>query len=126
MRGISFWFVFLGTLFALAGMAWGVQMSMTQDHQLAPAHAHNNLIGYVTMVIYGFYYALVPVASKSRLALVHFWVALVGSLTFGAGIAMAIQQKGEVLVQVSTLFVLAGMLIFAWTVWANRSALMSN
>lgn len=93
---------------------------------LAPAHAHNNLIGYVTMVIYGFYYALVPVAAKSRLALVHFWIALIGSLTFGAGIAMAIQQKGEMLVQVSTLFVVAGMLIFAWTVWANRSALMSN
>lgn len=78
------------------------------------------------MVIYGFYYALVPVAAKSRLALVHFWIALIGSLTFGAGIAMAIQQKGEMLVQVSTLFVVAGMLIFAWTVWANRSALMSN
>lgn len=126
MRGVSFWFVFLGTLFALAGMVWGVQMSISTDHLLAPAHAHNNLIGYVTMVIYGFYYALVPVAAKSRLALVHFWIALIGSLTFGAGIAMAIQQRGEMLVQASTLFVVAGMLIFAWTVWANRSALMSS
>ncbi len=123
MKGIAFWFIFLGALFALVGMAWGVQMSISQDHLLAPAHAHNNLIGYVTMVIYGVYYALVPAAGTKRLALVHFWIALIGSATFGAGIAMAVQQRGEVLVQISTLFVIAAMIIFAWTVWSNRAAL---
>ena len=97
----------LELLFALVGMAWGVQMSISTDHLLAPAHAHNNLIGYVTMVIYGFYYGLVPAAAKSRLALVHFWIALIGAATFGLGIAMAIQRKGDMMVQISTLFVIA-------------------
>jgi hypothetical protein len=123
MKNVSFWFVFVGTLFALIGMGWGIQMSISQDHLLAPAHAHNNLIGYVTMIIYGFYYALVPAAGKARLALIHFWIALIGAATFGVGIALAIQQKGEVVVQISTLFVIAAMAIFAWTVWANRAGL---
>ena len=126
MKSLPFWFVALGTLFVLVGMGWGIQMSITTDHTLAPAHAHNNLIGFVTMTIYGFYYRLVPTAANSRLALIHFWVALIGAVTFGPGIVLAITGQGEVLVQISTLFVLAAMLIFAWTVWTNRAGLTNS
>ena len=63
MKTLPYWFVAVATLFVIAGMAWGVQMSITQDHLLAPAHAHNNLIGFVVMVVYGFYYRLVPAAA---------------------------------------------------------------
>ncbi|MEO6013670.1 MAG: hypothetical protein ABIQ30_08825 [Devosia sp.] len=123
MKSLPYWFVALSTLFVLVGMAWGVQMSITQDHLLAPAHAHNNLIGFVTMAVYGFYYRLVPAAAMKRLALIHFWVALVGALTFAPGFALAILGKGEMVVQISTLFVLAAMVIFAWTVWTNKAGL---
>ena len=90
-----------GPLFALVGMAWGIQMSIAQDFPLAPAHAHHNLIGLVVMTIYGFYYRLVPVAASKRLAVVHFWIALIGAVTFGPGIAMATLGQGEVLVQIA-------------------------
>jgi len=123
MKSLPYWFIGIATLFAIVGMCWGVQMSITQDYQLAPAHAHNNLIGLVVMSIYGFYYRLVPAAAGKRLALVHFWVALIGALTFGLGVALAILSITEVVVQVSTLFVLASMVIFSWTVWTNRTGL---
>ena len=123
MKSLPYWFIGLATLFAIFGMCWGVQMSITQDYQLAPAHAHNNLIGFVTMTIYGVYYRLVPVAASRRLATVHFWVALIGALTFGLGIALAILSITEIVVQVSTLFVLGSMIIFSWTVWTNRAGL---
>ena len=123
MKTLPYWFFGISTLFVIAGMAWGVQMSVTQDFTLAPAHAHNNLIGFVIMAIYGIYYRLVPVAANKRLALVHFWIALIGALTFAPGIAMTLLGKGEMLVQISTLFVLGSMLIFAWTVWTNKAGL---
>ena len=123
MKSLPYWFVGLATLFAVFGMAWGVQMSIVQDHTMAPAHAHNNLIGFVTMMVYGFYYRLVPGAADKMLARVHFWVALIGALTFGPGIAMTLVGGSEMLVQISTLFVLGAMLIFAWTVWTNRAGL---
>jgi cbb3-type cytochrome oxidase subunit 1 len=123
MKSLPYWFVALATLFVIVGMIWGVQMSITQDHLLAPAHAHNNLIGFVVMTVYGFYYRLVPAAANTRLAVVHFWLALIGALTFGPGVALAILAKGEVLIQISTLFVLASMLIFAFTVWTNKAGL---
>jgi len=126
MKTLPYWFVAVATLFVIAGMAWGVQMSITQDHLLAPAHAHNNLIGFVVMVVYGFYYRLVPAAAATRLALIHFWVSLLGALTFAPGIALAILGKGEMLVQVSTLLVLASMLVFAWTVWTNKAGLTNS
>ena len=55
--------------------------------------------------------------------MIHFWVALIGALTFGLGIALAILGKTEIVVQISTLFVLGSMIIFSWTVWTNRAGL---
>ena len=123
MKSLPYWFVGVGSLFVLAGMAWGIQMSMTQDFTLAPAHAHNNLIGFVIMTVYGFYYRLVPAAASKRLALIHFWVALISALVFVPGIAMAITGKGETLAEVGSILVVLSMLIFAWTVWTNRAGL---
>ncbi|MGA9411119.1 MAG: hypothetical protein WBV78_11835 [Roseobacter sp.] len=55
-------------LFALCGMVWGIQMSATNDHSLSPAHGHLNLIGFVMMSVFGAYYALTPLAGRSRTA----------------------------------------------------------
>ena len=123
MKSLPYWFIALGTLFVLVGMAWGIQMSISQDFTLAPAHAHNNLVGFVVMAIYGVYYRLVPAAAATRLAVVHFWTALVGALIFVPGIALAITGKGEVLAAVGSIVVLLSMLIFAWTVWTNKAGL---
>lgn len=122
MRTLPFWFVAFAVLFAVVGMGLGIFMGITEDHTLAPAHAHNNLIGWVTMALYGFYYKAVPAAAKTRLALVHFWLALIGSLTIGVGIALA-NQGQPTLVQISSLVVIAAMVLFAYIVWTNRAGL---
>lgn len=123
MKSLPYWFVGIGTIFVLVGMLWGIQMSITQDFTLAPAHAHNNLVGFVVMSVYAIYYRLVPAAADSRLAVVQFWLALIGALTFGPGIALTLLGQSELLVQVSTVFVLLSMLLFSWTVWTHRAGL---
>lgn len=123
MKSIAFWFIFLGTVFALGGMAWGIQMSASMDHTLASAHAHNNLIGWVTMCLYGLYYARVPVAGAGRLALAHFALAVVGAATIGIGVAMAITGQGELLAQIASFATIGGMLVFSINVYRNRAAL---
>jgi hypothetical protein len=55
MRISDFCFV-LAALCALAGMALGIVMGISQDFTLAPAHAHLNLLGWVTMALYGLYH----------------------------------------------------------------------
>ena len=121
-KSLPYWFIGLGTLFALAGMVVGIYMGISENHALIDAHAHNNLVGYVTMVIYGVYYRLVPAAADKLLATVHFWVALAGAATFGIGLALTLQGVTW-LVQLSSLLVIVAMLIFAFTVWTNRAGL---
>ena len=123
MKALPFWFVFIGTLFALAGMAFGIWMSMSNDHLLAGAHAHNNLLGFVAMVLYGLYYRAVPAAAGGRLALIHFWLAFIGALLFGPGIAMAILGTGVWLATVASLLIILSMAVFSWIVWSNRAGL---
>jgi len=53
-------------IFALVGMTWGIQMSVTHDHTLSPAHGHLNLLGFVAMAVYGPYYAVSPEVGQSR------------------------------------------------------------
>jgi hypothetical protein len=123
MKSLPFWFFGASVLFIIGGMIWGIQMSISQDHTMGPAHAHNNLIGFVTMAIYGIYYRLVPAAAESRLALVHFWVALVGALGFPIGLAMVFSGQTEAVVSAAAIIVLLGMLIFGYTVLRNKAGL---
>lgn len=123
MSSLAFRFLFISALFALVGMAWGIQMSMTTDHTLSPAHAHNNLIGFVTLAIYGLYYAVAPAAAKSGLAQAHFWLALLGAVLMGPGIAMAITGLTEIVAIVASIVTILATLVFTFVVYANRAEL---
>ena len=60
MPRISSAFFLVAALCGLAGMAWGSHMGMSGDHSLSPAHAHLNLLGWVSLSIMGGFYALSP------------------------------------------------------------------
>ena len=67
MRGIAFYFLCAAIIAVLVGMAWGIQMSAAGDHKLSGAHAHLNLVGWVTLSIFAFYYHLVPEAQAAAM-----------------------------------------------------------
>jgi len=122
MKNLPFYFIFLATLFALVGMFYGMYMAGSENHLLAGAHAHNNLLGWVTMAIYGLYYRAVP-GAVSGLANVHFWVTLVANLVFPVGIALAILGTTPLLAAIGGGLEIIAMLIFAWTVFRHRAGL---
>ena len=43
---------------ALLGILMGIIMAATHDHSLMPAHAHLNLLGWVSLFLFGIYYRL--------------------------------------------------------------------
>lgn len=55
-------------------------MSMTHNYDARPAHAHFNLLGWVTMAIFGLYYALQPAKAASKLARLQFSIYTLGCL----------------------------------------------
>ncbi len=77
MTRVSDRFLQLGVLFALTGMGLGVWMGASEDIRLTPVHAHINLLGWVSMMLYGLFYRAVPKAAVGVLPAIHFWLALV-------------------------------------------------
>jgi hypothetical protein len=78
MPRVSAAFFALGVVYLLMGMALGMHMGETEDFSMMPVHAHLNLLGWVTMAIYGTFYALTHASLKPRLAWTNFALAAIG------------------------------------------------
>ncbi|UJW86813.1 hypothetical protein [Devosia sp. SL43] len=124
MLNISTYFFRSAILFLIAGIAIGIHMSVSQSHDVIGAHAHINLLGWVTSAIFGGYYALNPAKSEGLLPLVQYWLYTLGVVVMG--ISLYLLLKGNValepVVAASSLVTFAGVLIFAWIVWMPSSA----
>ena len=112
MRGVALWFFASAVIYVTAGMVFGIWMSATHDHGLSPVHAHLNLIGWVTMALFGVYYHMVPAAAESRLATLHFAVATIGLWLIVPGIALAIRGQTELLAALGSFATLGSMVLF--------------
>ena len=123
MKNLPYYFLSVAVLHGLVGMGLGIYMGINEDFLLAPAHAHNNLLGWVGMAIFGLYYLHVPEVSAQRLASVHFWLALVGNIVLPVGIGLVVSGKGAAISAIGSLIEVASMLLFGFIVWTNRAAL---
>ena len=112
-------FMLAGVVFALLGTVLGIWMGTNEDFTLAPLHAHLNLVGWASMMLFGLYYKSDSVAAAKPLANWQFTIAVLGMLFFIPGIAGAnLQNATWALFAIPGGFLtLAAMLIFAWTVW---------
>ncbi|HEV2562735.1 MAG TPA: hypothetical protein VGT78_11400 [Rhizomicrobium sp.] len=80
MPKVSAAFFLVAALLLLCGMVLGQIMGMHEDFTLAPLHAHINLLGWVTLALYGTFYALTKDTYSPRLAWINFTLAVVGIL----------------------------------------------
>lgn len=120
MRGVALWFFTSAVIYVTLGMMFGIWMSASQDHGLASADAHLNLVGWVTMGLFGVYYHLVPAAAQGRLAVLHFALATIGLWLLVPGIVLAIRGKTEILAALGSFTTLASMMLFLVVVFGNR------
>ena len=116
MRDTAFIFFVAAVLCVSVGMAWGIQMAISQDHMLSGAHAHLNLVGWTTMALFGLYYRLTPHAAATWLARLHAGIAILGVLVMVPGIALAITTGQPTLAAVGALLTALSMAIFLVTV----------
>jgi drug/metabolite transporter (DMT)-like permease len=100
----------------LTGMALGIVMGIRQDFALAPAHAHLNLLGFVTLFLSALYYRAFPQAAASRLALYQAITSVAGAILFGG------HDRFEPVVVAGALTVFAGMLLFAVIVYRTAGS----
>jgi hypothetical protein len=109
----------LAVAFILVGIAMGIGMAASQNHAIMPAHAHLNLLGWVSLFLFGIYYERRPALDTSRLALIQVGVWSVGTVILTIAVA-AIHlgyPAADPVAAIASLIVLAGMLLFAYFVF---------
>jgi cbb3-type cytochrome oxidase subunit 1 len=113
------------------GVALGVAMAFAPGAALGyrPAHMHANLLGFVSMMIFGVAYHVIPRFTGSplrspRLALIHLWVANVGLglLTGGFVLRLHAPGPGEVSLRIGAALAAVGAYLFIYNLWRTLDA----
>lgn len=119
MPRVSAAFFALGTLCVLAGMIWGMVMGANEDMALAPAHAHLNLLGWVTMGLYGTFYALTRQTMSEKLAWTNFIVSGLGVVVLIPFLAFYLKSANPALIpgmMVGEILTVGGLIVFGVSV----------
>ena len=112
MRRIDTFFVLTAAACLIGGVAMGIFMGIAHDFQLAPVHAHLNLLGWASLALFGLVYKAWPALAQSRIALAHFALAAPSALVFPVGIYLSIAHQNPGLAIGASLLWLAGAVAF--------------
>lgn len=101
----------LAAIYFLAGVALGVGMGMTGDHHLYPLHAHINLLGWVSMALFGL---ITRVLEPGKLLTLHFWLYNLSLPVMCAALLMVLNGNPNLhpLLGIASLGTAAGILAF--------------
>jgi FtsH-binding integral membrane protein len=115
-------------LLVLVGMGWGIAMAASGDHSTMPAHAHLNLLGWVSLFLFGIFYHLHPATDQSRAAILQVWIWIAATvvLAIGVGLVHTGREVGDPIAAVSSLAIFADMAFFGWLVFRrDRASLLA-
>lgn len=108
----DFTFITAALLCLLAGECMGIWMGIAHDFTLSPAHAHLNLLGWVTLALYGVMHRAYPALAQARAAKTQCVIAIIGAMALPAGIAMSILTQNLILAIIASFIVLGATATF--------------
>jgi hypothetical protein len=120
MPRVSAAFFALAVVYLLLGMSWGMHMGGSEDFTMMPAHAHLNLLGWVTMALYGTFYALTHASLSPRLAWINFALAALGVAMMIPSLALYLPAHDAKYIPgiiVGELLTVSSLLVFAISVF---------
>ena len=114
------WFRLAALYFAI-GVMLGVAMGASGDHSLFAVHAHVNLLGWVSMALFGIISTAHPSITEGRAAAAQFWMYNIGvPVMLGA---LTLRLKGvaaiEPLIGAASILVGCSVLLFVWLVFSR-------
>ncbi|MGV2099554.1 MULTISPECIES: hypothetical protein [unclassified Rhizobium] len=112
-------------IFFIIGIGIGLKMAISEDHTVIGAHAHCNLLGWVSMALFGVYYALNPAKAERRIAMIQYYIYTAGVVIMVPSLYMMLEgnMAMEPLVAVSSLIVFVGVLLFAFVLFSSKSTI---
>ncbi len=128
MPRISLTFIGTGAFCGLIGMIWGMIMAANPDlRYMHPAHAHLNLLGWVTLSIMGLFYSH-PRAVSGRVAWANFLLVALGTIILIPPLAILLGDEANLgpklgpLLTAPEAMIVAGMMCFLFNVWRTARA----
>ena len=114
----------IAVLFVVIGMIVGVYMAASHEHALAQAHAHINLIGWVSLFLIGLFYERRPQLDKSAGARWQVIIYSIGAVVTNASLAALLlgNTGAEPGAAAGSFIVLGSMIWFGWLVFRNVDA----
>ena len=114
MPRVSLAFFTVAALCGLSGMIWGAWMGANQDFTLSPAHAHLNLLGWVTLAIMGGFYVLAGPRASNKLAWTNFALSASGVVVLTPMLAQLLLGNEGMgpLMAIPEILVIGGMVTF--------------
>lgn len=110
----------------ITGMIIGIIMAASGDHSVYPAHAHLNLLGWVSLFLIGLFYRLHPTLDTSRVARIHVGIWIFGTVVLTCGVAAIFLGRTDLepIAIAGSLIVLGDMLLFAYLVFRYERSIM--
>ncbi|MBB5576513.1 MULTISPECIES: hypothetical protein [Rhizobium] len=111
-------------IFLIIGIGIGLKMAITEDHSVIGAHAHANLLGWVTMALFGGYHALNPQKAERRLAMIQYCVYTAGVAVLVPALYMMLlgNMAMEPIVAAASIVIFIGVLLFAFIIFSSEQA----
>jgi hypothetical protein len=114
-------FFAMAALYAMIGDLWGLAMSISKDHGTYSAHAHLNLLGWISLALMGTFYAVLGQGVPNWIKALNFSLSNLGVVCMITGLFLYLGQKGSPavfgpLLAVGGLSVVAGFIVFGLTV----------
>jgi peptidoglycan/LPS O-acetylase OafA/YrhL len=109
MQRIDRNYILIGLVWVIIGMIYGAWLGAAHMNNLANSHAHINLLGFVTSVLFGILYWAYPGLAKSRLAIWQFAIYEVGVVLLIIGKILVDRDGTEtVFLQVGSIVTIIG------------------
>jgi hypothetical protein len=112
---VSSAFLRLGVVALIVGVSLGMWMGASHDFTLRPVHAHINLVGWASMMLFGLTYRVLPHAARGKAPWIQLGLAGVGFVLMMAGLAAVLLENMALLpvMLAGELMVGASILLFA-------------
>jgi len=112
----------IAVVYFVIAVLLGICMGITQNFNFTSVHAHLNLLGWVSLALFGLIYHHYPQASETGLAKAHFWLYNLGLPVMQGGLWYMLWCGDHSLVFlpiIGSLAVGLGVILFAVNLFRN-------
>jgi VIT1/CCC1 family predicted Fe2+/Mn2+ transporter len=115
-------YIAAGLCWAIVGMVFGAWLGATDHLKYADSHAHMNLLGFVTSILFGLVYWAYPTLAQSRAAVYQFIVYQIGAILLVLGKVLVDGGTVTPLLPIGSVVILIGTVMMLWLYLARSKS----